>query len=114
MRPALGGEKQIVMTPDPRSEQDEVDAAAAEAGRIGGIAGDEGLDPAQRAVSEGGGGVAEGFELAEQELIEHATHGDQQSAHAISHHQGRPEQAGTAQDADGDHAHSSARPDDDR
>ena len=30
----------------------------------------------QRAVSEGGGGEAEGFELAEQELIEHASHGD--------------------------------------
>ena len=30
----------------------------------------------QRAVSEGGGGEAEGFELAEEELIEHASHGD--------------------------------------
>jgi hypothetical protein len=32
---------------------------------------------AQRAVDEAGGGEAEGFELAEQELIEHASHGDQ-------------------------------------
>ena len=31
---------------------------------------------AQRAVDEGGGGESEGFELAEQELIEHASHGD--------------------------------------
>ena len=31
---------------------------------------------ALRAVEEGGGGEAEGFELAEQELIEHASHGD--------------------------------------
>jgi hypothetical protein len=31
----------------------------------------------QRAVSEGGGGVSEGFELSEQELIDHASHGDQ-------------------------------------
>lgn len=30
----------------------------------------------QRAVSEGGGGQSEGFELAEEELIEHASHGD--------------------------------------
>jgi hypothetical protein len=30
----------------------------------------------QRAVREGGGGQAEGFELAEEELVEHASHGD--------------------------------------
>ena len=50
------------MSPDPRYEQDETDAAAAEAGKIGGVAGDEDLDPAQRAVIVGGGGEAEGFE----------------------------------------------------
>ena len=32
---------------------------------------------ARRAVEEAGGGESEGFELAEQELIEHASHGDQ-------------------------------------
>ena len=31
----------------------------------------------QRAVSEGGGGEAEGFELAEEDLIDIASHGDQ-------------------------------------
>jgi hypothetical protein len=31
----------------------------------------------RRAVEEGGGGEAEGFELSEQELIEHASHGDE-------------------------------------
>lgn len=31
----------------------------------------------RRAVEEAGGGEAEGFELAEQELIEHASHGDE-------------------------------------
>ena len=31
---------------------------------------------ALRAVEEGGGGESEGFELAEQELIEHTSHGD--------------------------------------
>lgn len=30
----------------------------------------------RRAVEEAGGGESEGFELAEQELIEHASHGD--------------------------------------
>jgi hypothetical protein len=33
----------------------------------------------RRAVDEGGSGQAEGFELAEQELIDHASHGDQHS-----------------------------------
>ena len=34
-------------------------------------------------VDEGGGGQAEGFELSEQELIEHASHGDQQKPSRI-------------------------------
>jgi hypothetical protein len=29
-----------------------------------------------RAVEESGGGVSEGFELAEEDLVEHASHGD--------------------------------------
>jgi hypothetical protein len=49
-------------------------AAAAAAGRIGGRAGDEDLDPAERPVREAGGGEAEGFEQAEQDLIDHAEH----------------------------------------
>jgi len=32
---------------------------------------------ARRAVDEGGGGESEGFELAERELIERASHGDE-------------------------------------
>ncbi len=31
----------------------------------------------RRAVEEAGGGESEGFELAEQQLIEHASHGDE-------------------------------------
>ena len=31
----------------------------------------------RRPVDEGGGGVSEGFELAESELIEHASHADE-------------------------------------
>jgi len=43
-------------------------AAAAEVGSIGGHR-DESVDEAERPVSEGGGGEAEGFELSEQELV---------------------------------------------
>jgi hypothetical protein len=101
------------MSPDPRYEQDEADAAAAEAARIGGVAGDEELDPAQRPVVEGGGGEAEGFEEAEDALIEHATHGDQQSAHAVIHDAGVPEEDGApADDAEADHERSSEGEDD--
>jgi hypothetical protein len=46
-------------------------AAAAEAGAIGGHR-DETTDEAERPVSEGGGGEAEGFELSEEELVEEA------------------------------------------
>jgi hypothetical protein len=49
-------------------------AAAAEAGSIGGHS-DESVDEADRPVSEGGGGEAEGFELAEEELVDEAEHG---------------------------------------
>lgn len=97
---------------DPRREQEEVEAAAAEAARIGGVAGDEQLDPAQRPVIEAGGGEAEGFELAEEALVEHASHGDQQSAHAILHDQGRDEDPAADQEAgEADRERSSERPD---
>ena len=80
--------------PDPPYEQEETDLAGSEAAMIGGVAGDETLDPAERAVREGGGGEAEGFEEAEAALIEHASHGDQQSAHAILHDGSPPEEDG--------------------
>lgn len=57
-------------------EEREVDGARAEASRIGGYAGDEHLDPAQRPLVEAGEGVAEGFELAEEDLIEAAATGE--------------------------------------
>lgn len=59
---------------DTASEQER--AAAAEAGAIGGESANEDLDPAVRPVYEAGGGEAEGFEQAEDELREHAEHGD--------------------------------------
>ncbi len=62
---------------DPIADE-EADAAAAEAARIGGPVPDDGVeDPAQRPLVEGGEGEAEGFELAEEELIDNAEHGDQ-------------------------------------
>jgi hypothetical protein len=70
-------------TPDPARE--EAEKAAAEAGAIGGRVSSEPpsqeqSDEAARPVLEGGGGEAEGFEQAERELIEHASHGDQHAA----------------------------------
>ena len=62
---------------DPIAEE-EADAAAAEAARIGGPAPNDGVeDPAQRPLVEAGEGEAEGFELAEEQLIDNASHGDQ-------------------------------------
>lgn len=62
------------MTPDSKFEREQTEAAASEAAQIGGIAGDEDLDPAERPVREGGGGENGGFEDAQQELIEHSSH----------------------------------------
>jgi hypothetical protein len=52
--------------------REEEKAAAEEARRIGGRAGDEDLPPDERPLSEAGEGEAEGFELAEKDLIDHA------------------------------------------
>lgn len=45
----------------------------------------------RKAVEEAGGGVSEGFELAEEELIEHASHGDSLSTSEILRNVGREE-----------------------
>jgi hypothetical protein len=73
--------------PAPDFEREQENAAAEEAARIGGEPSSEPppadadeRDPAQQPVREGGGGEAEGFEQAERELIEHASHGDQHAA----------------------------------
>jgi hypothetical protein len=71
-------------------EHEQEDAAAAEAGSIGGQPTSEPpgtdadqLDPAQAPLIEAGEGEAEGFELAEEELIEHASHGDEHAARRV-------------------------------
>ena len=56
--------------------EEEAAAAAAEAASIGGPTPDDHLDPAERPVAEGGGGVAEGFEQAEEGLVRQASHED--------------------------------------
>jgi hypothetical protein len=85
---------------DPAVRREE-DAAAREAGDIGGptpeYEGEEGqpADEADRAVIEGGEGVEEGFETAERDLRESATHGENRydpSAHDF----GDEESAGDA------------------
>jgi hypothetical protein len=60
---------------DPRVAEEE-QRAAAEAARIGGRYRPESDDPAQEPLAEAGQGEAEGFELAEKELEESASHGD--------------------------------------
>jgi hypothetical protein len=68
---------------DPLVEQEE-EAAAAEAAAIGGDPGDDRHPPAERPLAEAGEGYAEGFEEAEEELIERAEHGEQPHVASIS------------------------------
>lgn len=91
------------------AEQEE--AAAAEAGTIGGPGAAEDVPEADRAVAEGGGGEAEGFEQSEELLVEHASHGD--SGPDPSHLEGEPEdpQAAGAAYGDADDVESSERSD---
>jgi hypothetical protein len=56
---------------------EETEAAAAEAAKVGGFAPVESDDPAQQPLIEAGQGEAEGFELAEKRLIDIASHGDE-------------------------------------
>ena len=64
-------------TPDDRFVEEEEEAAAAEAAGLGGARPDYHTDESHRALEESGEGEAEGFELAEEDLIEEASHGDE-------------------------------------
>jgi hypothetical protein len=72
----------IEETPDDPLVREEEEAAAAEAGSIGGRAPEyedeegDAVDEATRPLIEGGEGVEEGFETAESDLREAATHGE--------------------------------------
>jgi hypothetical protein len=65
----------------PRTQDEDVvreqeRAAAAEAARIGGRTGEPPRDPAEEPLLQAGEGYAEGFEQAEEMLVEHAEQGD--------------------------------------
>lgn len=76
--------------------------AAQEASEIGGSPGAayEG-DESERALAEGGQGESEGFELAEQELVENATH-EADASPDPTHLAGREEAADQADPAYGE------------
>jgi hypothetical protein len=57
--------------------KEEAEAAAAEAAEIGGEVTKDSEDPAEQPLIEAGEGEAEGFELAERDLEDIASHGDQ-------------------------------------
>jgi hypothetical protein len=64
-------------TPDDAFVDEEERDAAAEAAGIGGRKPDYYTDESHRALEESGEGESEGFELAEEDLIEEASHGDE-------------------------------------
>jgi hypothetical protein len=76
--------------PDDEFVDEQEKEAAAEAGAIGGRVSSEppteleqSMSEAERPLSEAGEGESEGFELAEMELEEHASHGDAHAARRI-------------------------------
>jgi|SRR5579884_4008972 len=104
---------------DDELARQEADRAAAEAGAIGGnvssdpAPADGAVDEAERPLAEAGQGEAEGFEQAEQELIEHASHGDQHAARqAIEDAPLESDDARAAKDGEPDREFSSEREDD--
>jgi len=48
------------------------------------VDGDDPVDPALAPLIEAGEGESEGFELAERDLVEHASHGDQHGTTPIT------------------------------
>jgi len=104
--------------PGPDRALEEAERAAAEAAAIGGQPSSEpepsggAPDEAQRPLVEAGQGEAEGFEQAEQELIEHASHGDQHAARrAIEDAPSGSDDALAAETGEADHEYSSERAD---
>jgi hypothetical protein len=56
-------------------------------------------------VEEAGGGESEGFELTEQELVEHASHGDEQTSARIIYDAGPQEESEPAVYGEADEEH---------
>jgi hypothetical protein len=103
--------------PEANSEREQEEAAAAEAARIGGSPTSEDSDSvneAQRPLQEAGQGESEGFEQAERELIEHASHGDQHAARrAAADARSTSDDERAAQGGEADSEYSSEPPQDD-
>ena len=70
---------------------------------------------AQRPLTEAGQGESEGFEEAERELIEHASHGDQHAARRVIQDSEGIEEDPRAftESGEADYEHTSERPEDD-
>ncbi len=83
--------------------------AAREASEIGGDGGDYGVDESERALAEAGQGESEGFELAEEELVENASH-ESDSNPDPSHQAGEEEASDPTAQAHGE-ADSEEQPD---
>lgn len=104
--------------PGPDRAGEEAARAAAEAAGIGSPGSEppavEGApDEAKRPLAEAGQGEAEGFEQSEQELVEHASHGDQHAARrAIEDAPDAQDDARAAQGGEADHERSSGREED--
>jgi hypothetical protein len=104
--------------PTPDRAQEEAEAAAAEAASIGGRVSSEPpaedqVDEASRPLAEAGQGESEGFEQAESELIEHASHGDLHAARrAIEDAPDDSEDARAAAGGEADDERSSERAED--
>ncbi len=100
--------------PDPAREQAE--QAAAEAAAIGGSPTSDPTEaerePARRPLVEAGEGEAEGFELAEDELVEKASHGDQHAARRAIEDSSDQQDARAAESGEADFERSSERSED--
>jgi hypothetical protein len=59
----------------------------------------------RRAVEEAGGGQSEGFELAEEELIEHSSHGDEHGSSKITRDAAGESEADDAEFGEADAEH---------
>ena len=103
----------------PDRADEEAEKAAAEAGAIGGNPSSEsaptegGPSEAERPLAEAGEGEAEGFEQAESQLVEHASHGDQHAARRVIEDAPQEgEDAAANEGGEGDHELSSERAED--
>lgn len=82
-------------TPWETTEEREERLAGEEASQIGGKPGHQTSDPSRQAAQEAGGGESEGWEEAEEDLIQHASHGDDRSDTAILRRQIKEEKEGS-------------------